>query len=361
MEMSAPDLICLAIVLMACAEEFLLLILFKPFTVTAANKLPRVTVMVAMRNEEANIDRCLQGLLNQNYAGEYEILVGDDRSEDRTWEILSGYDDPRLKPVQVKQNLGNARGKANVIAHLAEHASGDLWLITDADCRVNPDWVESMAVDWPVTTGAVNGLTQVRGNSFQHLEWLRAQGMLHVINGRWNITGIGNNMAARREAYFTTGGYENLPFSLTEDRALVVAMDQHGYNVQSRVCRGTLAETRAVQGWKEIISQRRRWMTGAVRAPSGIVILLVIQAMYYPAILGVLLYSWKWGIFLFISKAVMQAGFAAKLQKLCTIRVPWYTWAFNELYAGIMAWLHITIHLIPGGVSWKGRKFTVRA
>ena len=51
-----------------------------------------VTVLVPARNEEANISKCLDSLLNQNYPSDkLEIVVIDDDSEDSTAEIVNDY------------------------------------------------------------------------------------------------------------------------------------------------------------------------------------------------------------------------------------------------------------------------------
>jgi chlorobactene glucosyltransferase len=49
---------------------------------------PRVSVLVPARNEEENIERCLASLRRQVYAN-YEILVLNDNSTDRTLEIVT--------------------------------------------------------------------------------------------------------------------------------------------------------------------------------------------------------------------------------------------------------------------------------
>ena len=48
---------------------------------------PRVSIIVAARNEQRNIREVLQSLLNLRYPS-YEVIVVDDRSEDATGAIL---------------------------------------------------------------------------------------------------------------------------------------------------------------------------------------------------------------------------------------------------------------------------------
>ena len=98
---------------------------------------PKVTVFLAARNEELNIERCLNSLLTQDYP-DFEILVMNDDSTDKTGDLL-------LKMVQehpCRQKLrvftshflpSHWYGKAYSIQLLSKHATGDVYLVTDAD------------------------------------------------------------------------------------------------------------------------------------------------------------------------------------------------------------------------------------
>lgn len=51
------------------------------------NDLPKVSIIVPCYNSQKTIEGCLDGLRNQDYP-DYEIIVIDDNSNDKTWEIL---------------------------------------------------------------------------------------------------------------------------------------------------------------------------------------------------------------------------------------------------------------------------------
>ena len=53
-----------------------------------ADTSPLISVIIPARNEQRNIQRCIQALLNQTYPN-YEIIVVDDRSSDATPQILA--------------------------------------------------------------------------------------------------------------------------------------------------------------------------------------------------------------------------------------------------------------------------------
>lgn len=100
---------------------------------------PSVSVLVPARNEEANIGPCVRLLLAQEYP-DFEVLVLDDESDDKTAEILHALakDNDRLR-VFVGQSLpAGWMGKHWACHRLAQMAVGDLLLFTDADTCHHP-------------------------------------------------------------------------------------------------------------------------------------------------------------------------------------------------------------------------------
>ena len=61
--------------------------------------LPHVSVLIPARNEEGKLPALLGSLFVQAYP-KLDVHVYDDGSEDRTWEVLTGWDDARLRPVR---------------------------------------------------------------------------------------------------------------------------------------------------------------------------------------------------------------------------------------------------------------------
>ncbi|MDX1932386.1 MAG: glycosyltransferase [Capsulimonadales bacterium] len=107
--------------------------------------LPSLSVLIPARNEEAVIADCVRSLLDAGYPGPLEILVLDDRSEDRTGEIVAALaaGDSRVRLLRGGELLPGWKGKPNALRQLAEAATGDLLLLTDADCRFYPGSLEA--------------------------------------------------------------------------------------------------------------------------------------------------------------------------------------------------------------------------
>jgi len=98
--------------------------------VTETSGKPEVSVIIPARNEEANLGACLESLVSQ--AGvEFEIIVVNDHSTDRTGEIAVSF--PGVRVIEAGALPQGWTGKNNAVACGAREARGRWLLFTDAD------------------------------------------------------------------------------------------------------------------------------------------------------------------------------------------------------------------------------------
>lgn len=244
-----------------------------------ASALPNVSVLVAARNEEAHIGRCIAALQRQDYPHEkLEIVVANDQSSDATAAVTRAFaeSDPRIVPLDVPPPDGALQGKAHALHYAVLEARGDLLLVTDADCAPPPRWVMAMAGCFsdPVA-GMVCGVTTVEhstvSSAVQALDWLL---LLTIASAASRIglplTAMGNNMAFRRRAYMDIGGYPALPFSVTEDYALFQAIHRTPqWQVQLLLDHRVANRTLPVASLRQAFEQRKRWARGGMSASAG--------------------------------------------------------------------------------------------
>ena len=103
---------------------------------------PKVSIVIAMRNEENEVERLLQNLQSQIYpTDKLELILVNDHSTDNTLNILNS---SQLDNLQVVNMPKEEFGKKNAIKNAIELASGDIILASDADCSFNPKWVQTM-------------------------------------------------------------------------------------------------------------------------------------------------------------------------------------------------------------------------
>ncbi|MDY6800441.1 MAG: glycosyltransferase [Bacteroidota bacterium] len=100
-----------------------------------------VSIVIACRNEEENIDPLIQSLLQQDYPKEKtEIIVVDDHSEDNTYFTLKNYA-ARHKQLKILQNPDTQHGKKAALVYGIQHALSEIIVTTDADCRIGKKWL----------------------------------------------------------------------------------------------------------------------------------------------------------------------------------------------------------------------------
>jgi Glycosyltransferases, probably involved in cell wall biogenesis len=109
---------------------------------------PRISVVVAARNEEKDIEKCLQSLLKQTYpTNSYEIIIVDDGSTDKTASIVKSFSE-RFANIHLLSLMFDSEQKIGrkpiALAKGIAQASGEIILTTDADCIVPLRWIEIM-------------------------------------------------------------------------------------------------------------------------------------------------------------------------------------------------------------------------
>jgi len=105
----------------------------------------RVSVVVAIRNEEKNINLLLKHLSVQRYPRHlYEIILADDHSSDGTLSVINKWIQESDLYIRVVHNAARDTGKKAALRNGINKATGTLILTTDADCTMNECWIISM-------------------------------------------------------------------------------------------------------------------------------------------------------------------------------------------------------------------------
>lgn len=330
-----------------------------------SGELPVVSILVAARNEEENIRRCLEALHALDYPHDrLEILIGDDHSEDATAAIVQEYiaDKPQFRLFS-GAGAAQGEGKAAVLEKLAEAATGAFLFITDADIAVTPGWVRAMLPWFDKEVGVVTGFTTIQGNRpFHHLQaidWCYALGAVALLSEyKLPVSAMGNNMAVRSEAYWDVGGYANIPFSLTEDYALFRAVTGKGWGFVNRADATVKALSQPTRTFGGLMQQRKRWMHGIVQLPWFARVIPVVQLLFYMAVAGLLFLNPLVGATVWGTKIVLQSLFTLLvLKNVQEMRLAkWVLW--YDFYALIVSISVAVFYLLPVKVTWKGRTYS---
>ncbi|MBI5214290.1 MAG: glycosyltransferase [Ignavibacteriae bacterium] len=291
------SLLLIALILYALEFVFLQIGLWKANNAgTVINYEPIVTVIVAARNEEDNIGECVESLFQLNYPNKkLEIIVISDHSSDNTFQIVNQFSKthPNLICLEAKPERGNLRGKTNAITQAIEVSKGEILMFTDADCTVSPEWIRQTVKYFDDKTGIVGGFTTLKATKafegIQALDWLILFSTSSGTAG-WKIplTAIGNNISVRKEAYEQSGGYYSIPFSVTEDYALVRSiLSKTKYKLKFPLLSSATISSKACSSVKQLFRQKQRWAIGGLdMIPHGIIIFSLTWTLSFALLVG---------------------------------------------------------------------------
>lgn len=233
-------------------------------------EISRAVVLVALRNEAANLDRLLASLQAQEYpAGQLRIVLIDDASEDATRARLLEWSSTRTLTEVI--SLAEQRGKAAALEEGLKRSSEDFVAVYDADTWPDPDSVRRLVQACSATgVGAVSGFRKpgVTPRSavarFAVLESLVHQLVTQAGKEKlgWNPTTIGSHCVYRRQALAEAGGFP--PGAFSEDVEVSLEISALGW--RTRFVRGPEAVSRTAQTTLEFLKQRQRWTYGLLSA-----------------------------------------------------------------------------------------------
>jgi len=332
--------------------------------------LPSVSVLVPARNEQDNLNGCLESLLSQDYSGAFEILFIDDLSEDRTHELACeiAMSDDRLRVFQLdSNNYQHLPGKQRALAQLSTSAGGSILLFCDADMEMPTGWIREMVSALKYyRVDLINGTTcpsyKTPFQAFQALDWLIAQaGMAAASRMDMAFTAMGNNMAITRQAYEHTGGYAAIGPSITEDYALFRAAQKKGYRLIHLFKPTVMGITQPAATYAGWFQQHLRWLTGFHQLPFIQRLPAYFNLGFLP-LLGL-------GFFLFPEEILYRSillclylirflFMVLSLMKVQQFRLIFSLPLFEVLYPIAYGILFLS-KPFSGKVAWKGRNFSV--
>lgn len=206
---------------------------------------PKVSVVVAAKDEEANIKACVTSLLNQDYPN-FELIVVDDRSCDRTPEILAKIQRTsggRMQVVRVGAVRDGWFGKNNAMREGVSASTGDWLLFTDADCTQTSR--KTLSVAMREALGREVDFLSITPVLETHAVWermiqpvctlvLMTWFLPHRVNRPHRKTAYANGafMLMRRSCYDAIGGHERVRTEVNEDIQMARLTKQLGLRLR---------------------------------------------------------------------------------------------------------------------------------
>ena len=266
---------------------------------------PLVSAVIPAKDEEATLDECLHAVRAQDYPN-LEILVIDDRSEDRTLEIARRHADadPRVRVLQNDRLPAGWTGKTYVLHRHGASARGEwLWFL-DADTRHEPPFLKVMLEHARENRAAlVSVLPELRCETFWEQVVQPLAGIVLMqsfpprkINDDSSKLAFANGQSilVTRAAYDAAGGHRAVRDRFVEDIGLAGKVKGLGFPIRLAItkglvsCRMYASLGQLVRGWSRILFDaldRSPWrvllklLDPLVFCQSGHVVLMIALVM----------------------------------------------------------------------------------
>ena len=232
---------------------------------------PFVTLIVPAHNEEHTIAETVTSLASIDYYYDgkvnFELIVCNDGSEDKTGEVLAGLKDkfPHLRIItRVPPRSG--KGKGFVLNDALEISKGEIVAVFDADAKVDPDFLKVIIpyLNDPEVQGVQSRIKMYNKdeNWITYMQHVELAGFGNIVRakdilGKAGFLG-GNGQLVKKDAIYKGGGWDG--FAITEDLNLSVKLMIEGFAI--RYCGDTCVYQEAVPTWRQLFRQRSRWAIG---------------------------------------------------------------------------------------------------
>ena len=345
---------------------------------------PLISVCIPARNEERNIQTCVEAILAQDYPN-FEVIVLDDRSTDGTLEILRqlAAREGRLKVIH-GTNLPNGwAGKPHALFQASTAAKGEWFCFVDADTFLSPNTLSACFAKASETQADMFTIMtfQILGSFWERVVMPIVMTALSVgfsprkVNDPKSKDAIANGqfILIRRAVYEAIGGHERVRDQIVEDKAISEQVKWNGFRLV--VADGSsFARTRMYtslaemwEGWTKNI------YLGLSDRPALVLLgvfgafLAMVAALILPLwpLLGVIWYlrggSWLALTVIFQSLILWSMVILARTRVSIGMGIsPWYALTL-PLGAAVFAAMMFTStwRVLSGrGVTWKGRVYT---
>jgi chlorobactene glucosyltransferase len=340
---------------------------------------PSVSIVIPARNEERGLEVAVRSHLSQDYP-DFEVVVVDDRSSDRTPEILAALagQDERLRVVPGQEPPAGWLGKPHALRVGADASRGEWILFVDADVQYEPRclreavaYLESEGLDFL----AFMPRFEMRG-FWEHvlmpnvaLTYLFGPAALaNSPHFRWIAAGGGAGNLVRRAVYEAIGGHAAIRSSVIDDVRLALLAKGAGFR-----CRGVRAEDRVsvrmYRGFREVCDGFTKNVADVFQGWVGVLATLLLVASTVSALLpAAALLAAALGAPLGptdvrIGAAAFALGVAARLVVAGVLGHPIWTALTGPLMTAVWTWIFVRSayrRLVRREVHWRGRRYDAR-
>ncbi|MBM4150860.1 MAG: glycosyltransferase [Ignavibacteria bacterium] len=324
-----------------------------------------VSVIIPARDEAENLPACLESMMKQK-AEFCEFIIVNDRSSDETQAVIDTFAmrDNRIKSIQLtEERSGNLRGKPGAIHAGIMASSGDIIMMSDADCTFPDGLIQKVTCYFGNEAVAmIAGFTTIRAESLFHhmqdMEWL----MNHTLASAGVALGMplgcfGNNLSIRASVYREVGGYPEIPFSVTEDLLLLQRVAHGGYTILYPINGENAVSTLPCKDWKCFVSQQHRWVRGSDALGWKKHLFVFFAIIFWGSLLFTMIQGDYIGAVSIVGMRILGDCFLILPALTAIRRVKQLPWVIPGMIFMMFIEILVAMLLLKRDVHWKGQTF----
>lgn len=257
--------------------------------------LPPLTVILCAKDEEEDIENCLNSIFAQNYPKEkYSVIAVNDRSEDNTACILKSYAKKydQLKVLHIKTCPTSVSPKKNAITQAMEYCKTEFVVATDADAIHKTNWLRTYGSMCNDKLGAATGIslfTKEKYNTAFEYTWQSMQTLENlshnvVIAGAMAngvaIAANGSNMLYRKTLFLNNKTLRKDIVS-GDDSDIIFEAQRQGYQVKFNVHPGSVVKLVPEGSISGVVNQRVRWASKTLKSTFPVILLGLTVFFFY--------------------------------------------------------------------------------
>lgn len=254
----------------------------------------KITIIIPARNEEQNINACLNSIVQQSYPRHlYEVLVIDDHSTDNTERLILGYKNQNIQLISLKEHIGISElnsYKKKAIETAINQSTGELMVTTDADCMVPSNWLQTIAAFYeekkpqfivmPVAITYSNKFIEL----FQSLDFMTLQGITGAsVYKKFHSMCNGANLAYTKKAFFDVNGFKGIDGIASGDDMLLLhkIFNRYPENIGYLKSTKAIVQTQPVKTISQFFNQRIRWASKADKYDDKRILAVLVLVYFF--------------------------------------------------------------------------------
>ncbi len=334
---------------------------FSGYILTSADTV-KLSIVVAAKNEAANINSLINSIKNNDYSFEnFELIIIDDKSTDETFQVaekaLRAFSNFNIYKVKEKKH----KGKRGALDYGIRLAANPYILITDADCKPGKNWLKAMADKFLSGCDFVIGVAPFiqRNKLINKIACYEnfKNSLLAFTAARMGLpyTASARNFGFRKDAFVSIGGFSNTTQSISgDDDLLLREAIKNNLNICTLRSQNAFVYSETKNSFKEYFRQRARHTQASfyytLKQKLFLAIWHFLNLLFFFS--PVLLFVNKAFIIPFIVKILFDAAIAVRFQSKFGYKFKLIDIAYLQFFYEIFLIIHF-FNAKFSKVKWK--------